>query len=344
MNYLIASAFVGMIFINVSLSLLITLSKLGGTTYSYHPASAIFFAEIVKIIISLMQYVQQKEDAVSFPSLSRELLLTYFALAVMYCINNQLTFVILDWTNPGNLTLFKSTTPFLTALLQFIFYKSKISTLRWVSIIILCVGLVLTQWNDCNQSLHVSIRVIALLIVSCLITACSSVLNVEAISSFSSTPLSLQNMVLYTFGAILNLNTYAIAKTGVIPIRSTASFFSGYNNIYAVLVVCLNGCIGIVITILYKYCDAVVKCFAQVLSSIILVIVSMVFFDLEVKVSIICGCICVFVASYTYLVLNGKIEAALQSQNGIRKAGDSDGDLEMIMKDLQNVFKIGKID
>ena len=37
--------------------------------------------------------------------------LSYLALAMAYCANNQLTFVILETADPGTLTLAKSSTP-----------------------------------------------------------------------------------------------------------------------------------------------------------------------------------------------------------------------------------------
>ena len=80
-------------------------------------------------------------------------------------------------------------------------------------------------------------------------------------------------------------------------------FFDGYDNFFAISVVFLNGVIGVAITFVYKYGDAIIKCFAQVLSSIILVIISALFFGTKFNIVTLCGTIVVFSSSYIYLVI-----------------------------------------
>ena len=315
------ASFVGLVIVNVCLSLLISLSKSSGHTYTYNPASAITIAEVVKMLMSMTSYWREKDasdDVKSYFSL--KFILSYFSLAVMYCLNNQLTFVILSMTNPGNLTLFKASTPLMTAMLQWMLFGVPLSKLRWACVIILCTGLVLTQWNDCNMSLHIKAEALLALVFSVLLTSISSVLNASAIQSFSSVPLNVHNFTLYFFGAILNANTYLLASAGIININSDAGFFQGYNNVYALLVVFLNSVIGIVITLLYKYGDAIIKCFAQVISSIALVMLSVFLFDYTLTVSSLCGCVSVFVASYIYLILSPQIEIQRESKHQEQKS------------------------
>lgn len=302
-------AFLCLVVVNVCLSLLITLSKRDGQTYDYNPASAITLAESAKFALSIVTYLREKDpNEMWTTNVSVMFVFSYFALALIYCLNNQLTFTILSLTNPGNLTLFKSTTPFLTALLQLVVFGTQFTKLRWTSVVILSSGLLLTQWDDCSSSLHINFEAYVALLTSVLLTSLSSVVNARTIKVFSSAPLSLHNSVLYFFGIIFNANTYVLGKAGVVPINSDASFLEGYDNIYAILVILLNSMIGIIITALYKYGDAVTKCFAQVLSSIILVIISFMFFDYKMSVSSSSGCLSVFVASYIYLILSPEIE------------------------------------
>jgi hypothetical protein len=94
------------------------------------------------------------------------------------------------------------------------------------------------------------------------------------------------------------------ASTGIFVWTNSVGFFDGYDNIYAIVVVLLNSVIGVVITFLYKYGDAVIKCFANVLSSMILILISIFFLGLTATVTSTCGCIIVFSATYIYMILN----------------------------------------
>merc|ERR1711871_239304 len=145
-------------------------------------------------MLSMISYIREMDvDEIWTNNLSISFIFSYFALALIYCLNNQLTFTILSLTNPGNLTLFKSTTPFLTALLQLLIFGTRFTKLRWISVIILSSGLLLTQWDDCTISLHISLEAYVALLTSALLTSLSSVINAHTIKLFSPAPLSLHN-------------------------------------------------------------------------------------------------------------------------------------------------------
>lgn len=301
------AAFLSLVVINVALSLLITLSKRDDHSYDYNPASAITLAEGAKLAVSIVAYTRETTDR-GHLNISLRFVMSYLLLALIYCLNNQLTFAILRLTNPGNLTLFKSTTPFLTAILQLIIFGVPLTKLRWTSVLILSVGLLMSQWNERTTSVNIGLEACLALFASVILTSISSVVNAHTIKAFSNTPLTLHNSVLYFFGVIFNTNAYALGKAGAIPTNSDASFFEGYNNVYAILVILLNSLIGIIITLLYKYGDAVVKCFAQVISSIVLIVISFLFFEYNLSVNSSCGCLLVFVATYLYILLSPELE------------------------------------
>ena len=323
------ASFVGLVAVNVCLSLLIALSKSSGHSYSYNPASAITIAEVVKLLLSLSSYVNEN-DAYDFLSyVSINFALSYISLALIYCLNNQLTFTILSMTNPGNLTLFKSSTPFITAMLQRILFGTPLTKLRWACVVVLCSGLVTTQWNDCTMGFHIEKKAYFALVLSVVLTSLASVLNAKAIKSFSPIPLSLHNATLYLFGACFNAITYQLASARIIYINSDAGFFEGYDNIYAVLIIFFSSIIGILITLLYKYGDAVIKCFAQVISSIILVLLSVWIFDYQLTVTSFCGCLSVFAASYIYLILSPETDE--RELTADKQGVDSKGETERLI-------------
>jgi hypothetical protein len=150
--------------------------------------------------------------------------------------------------------------------------------------------------------------------VSVMLTALSSTGNAYIIKTISAeTPLPLQNMVLYGTGAVMNYQVFLLSYSGFLYGSNDAGFFDGYDNPYAVGVVFCSGLIGVAITFVYKYGDAVIKCFATVLSSMLLIVFSTIFFDLVVTLTSVCGCIVVFTASYLYMIVSPEVKK-LESQ------------------------------
>jgi drug/metabolite transporter (DMT)-like permease len=318
-------AFIAMAVIMSAISLITKVSQKNGASYTFNPASAIAIAEMIKLSLSLSSYLKDNTIATAKASLERPLVTVYFILAVIYMINNQLTFYMLTLTDPGTVALFKASSPFTTALLEYLVYSKKINELKWVCIILTCLGLILTQWNDCTSSLRASTKACAALIFSVLLTSFSSVMNANVIKGMANVPLTLQNSVLYSFGSVLNVMAFIAGANGLAPAISNAGFFEGYNDFWALMVVMVNSFIGIVITAVYKYGDAIVKTLASAVSAMSLVIISAMFFDGAITVSSSLGCMVAFIASYVYFGISNRFDET--------KEAEKSRDLEMASKE-----------
>merc|ERR1712178_132748 len=79
-------------------------------------------------------------------------------------------------------------------------------------------------------------------------------------------------------------------------------FFDGYSNPLAVGVVVANGLIGLAMTAVYKYADAITKCIASDLTAVVLCIISSIFFELRATITMWCGVIVVCFAVHLYTV------------------------------------------
>ena len=106
-------------------------------------------------------------------------------------------------------------------------------------------------------------------------------------------------MVLYTAGASLNLVFHIIIS---LLKSDEPGIFTGYNNSGAIMVVLSNVFIGLAITAVYKYADAVVKCFATAVSTGILLYLSPILFGTELSFLVLPGTLIVFIATYLYMV------------------------------------------
>jgi len=60
----------------------------------------------------------------------------YGVLAAGYALNNQLTFHILQLSNPGLLSLAKSTTPLLIAVVSSVVFGERLTRLQWQCVVL----------------------------------------------------------------------------------------------------------------------------------------------------------------------------------------------------------------
>merc|ERR1719265_2887863 len=111
--------------------------------------------------------------------------------------------------------------------------------------------------------------------------------------------MNIQNLVLYGGGAWMNLVAFFFIPNP--NSKAALGFFDGYSNPLALAVVLANALIGLAITAVYKYADAVTKCIGQDITAVILCIISSWFFGLRASLITWCGVFVVTFAVYLYM-------------------------------------------
>jgi UDP-galactose transporter len=165
--------------------------------------------------------------------------------------------------------------------------------IQWFAIAFQMLGLFVSQYEEKETGYPLSIY--TLLGLSTLIAASCGCYN-DYISKVGNTSLHLLNIYLYFFGFVLNLGYFwALRFTK----EHQIGFFDGYSVCAVAILVC-NSIIGLVITAVYKYADAIVKCIAQSISTSVLILCSWYFFGCKIRVMTVAGCLIVFFASYVY--------------------------------------------
>ena len=77
-------------------------------------------------------------------------------------------------------------------------------------------------------------------------------------------------------------------------------------------VIAVNACFGIVVTAVYKYSNAIVKTLASAVTTVVLTVVSLLFFGLKVTIVSGTGCVSVILAVMLYaLTPNSDVQAKL---------------------------------
>ena len=274
-----------------------------GSSYTYSTYSALAMAEAAKFGISASMRVQQQRSGIKAshhaPTTARSKLSAsqrILALALMYFVNNQVTFALYLRADPASINMLKSGSSILTALVWCVCMGRLISIPHWAFIVLQVTGLFLTQYDSCKDGLLLTQPVYAAIAGSVLITAASGVWNENQLKTL---PLGLheQNMVLYAGGFALNLLGHAFRKAA--DPDGFPGFFHGYGAM-SVGVVLVNACFGVTVTAVYKYADAVMKTLASAVTTVVMMVASAAFFGMRPTATNVAGCITVVIAVALY--------------------------------------------
>lgn len=257
------------------------LSQVGGK-YHYSPASAVVMTELFKLcssaaLVTKLIYSASKEkgtplsvEANTFWSenLSTAMVFHQIGLAFAYAVVNLVTFSIFIYVPASSFFLMKAASPVITALMLLFLVGRAVSGQQWVSILVQCVGLIVTQYDRCSQSLVFNPIGYVLVAINIVVSCGAGVWNEHIIKRYGSS-VNAQNCVLYSCGVLVGMVIFLTVPSSYLGGDQTLSFFEGYN--WSVLaVIAANGSVGLVITAVYKYADVVVKTFGLAGSTVTL--------------------------------------------------------------------------
>ena len=310
-------AFLVLLFVQVLVSIVYKFSQTKGK-YTYSPLSAIASAEFIKLCISLtfIWLSVSIDDSSSNNKIYNRFLACYawfrkevqsifiaytFGLALLYVINNQLAFVLYLYVDMASISMFKSFSSILSAILLWLFCERTLVREQWASIILQVVGLVIVQYDSCRDAPFLAIKDYITLIVSTLITAICSVWNERLIKTYSVN-MHIQNAILYTFGLTLNLTLFFFFPDLFVKNETRKQFFEGYSLMVIAIILC-NSVLGIVITFVYKYADVIVKTFSTACATGVLLYINVAVFKIKANLTIFLGAIVIFISSYLFLLV-----------------------------------------
>lgn len=313
----------GMVCISTTVGILYKASQAASGGFKYSTTGAICMAEFVKLAMSAGFHIFDKSHGQSLQvtkaiSNAVEQLSFYsfrhiYFLAILYMINNQLSFYIYTMVDPGTVFLFKAASTMIVAAVQCTFVGKKFTWEQWKAMMLQACGMITVQYDPCKGAGVYSPFAYGCLCLSTAITAISAARNEFLVKNFQIT-LNVQNAVLYSGGVIFNLLAFLLLPN---PNSKNANigFFEGYDFL-AIGVVCSNALIGIVITAVYKYADAVVKCIASDITAVLLIILSSFFFGLRSSLTMWCGVFTVTFAVHLYIDASSKASAKPEASSG----------------------------
>jgi len=322
------AAFFALVVIQVTLALSFKAAQDSKGAYPFSPPAMLILSEFCKFLLSVGGLVSLAKPAAlpgapgSAPpadslaskltatweqfkreafSSSRGMLPLYASgLALLYCVNNNVTFVIFQWADGGNINLIKAGSTFVSAIILWQLLGRRVSAVQWGAILIQSSGLVITQFGANCKNANTPVLappVYLALLFSLTITAFSGVCNEKILKDVGAEGVSLHtvNTLMYAAGTVLNLLVHLFSGGAVGP-----SFFAGMGYPSSLTVLLCNSLIGIAVVAVYKYADAVVKTFASACSTAVLFIIGAVFFGVSLNVVVMAGCVCIFTATHLY--------------------------------------------
>lgn len=197
-----------------------------------------------------------------------------------------------------------------TALFSVLMLGRKLSSLQWGSLVILFVGVALVQLQSSSSSSHSAqmqnhLLGLCAVIVSCLSSGFAGV-YFEKMLKGSSASVWLRNIQLGMFGTITALVGMLLKDRALIQEKG---LLFGYNWL-VLMVVSQQAVGGLIVAVVVKYADNILKGFATSLSIILSCIASVFLFDYIISFKFAVGAVLVIIAIYLY----GRPSPAKQSQ------------------------------
>ncbi|KAL9188019.1 hypothetical protein ACHAXT_006397 [Thalassiosira profunda] len=280
------------------------LSQKGGS-YAYNTMSAMAVVEGIKLVISLSQLMLANKGVVkacvdAFKAVERKVYFSYIFLALSYAGYNQLIFHVMKLVDPGTFSLVKSLMPAVVAFLNFFIFGKGQSQAQVLCILIQIFGIVPVTASTNEEGkvdFDYGAKGMAVMLGTIFFSAANSVYNAAVVKDLSAQyPMTVQNSILYAFGFTVNLTSYFISNAG-----GETGFWHGYNNINVIVLLILNSTVGITISMVYKYGDAVLKTLAQPVTSSVLVFLSWFLFDTSLDIIKLSGAGAVIASTMLYL-------------------------------------------
>jgi len=265
---------VALLVVYMAQGILITYSQNDAGGYDYDKNTSVLLSELCKIVLSAgllyreFQINPNPESPLVGPIFDLSTL-SYAVPALLYVVHNNIIFVALELIGPTTYQLFNNLKIVTTGFVFRIFLKRKLRVHQWMAILLLLLGMCVTQMHPTeNHSSRTEQPFLGFLWMMALST-CSAFAGVynEFLIKKDEQSVYWKNIQLYSFGTLAcllsNIVSYLFSGStseASAPVEPKG-FLHGF-GLCAWLVVFLNGVLGQIISLIFKYADNIVKVYA----------------------------------------------------------------------------------
>eukprot|EP01120_Amphizonella_sp_Union-15-10_P013524 TRINITY_DN6279_c0_g1_i1.p1 TRINITY_DN6279_c0_g1~~TRINITY_DN6279_c0_g1_i1.p1 ORF type:complete len:354 (-),score=34.41 TRINITY_DN6279_c0_g1_i1:203-1264(-) len=283
----------------------------------YLASTAVLLAEVLKVIICVtVVLVENPNQALSnlFQIVLSSDVLKLSIPSGLYAIQNNLLYIALSNLEAAPYQVIYQLKVITTALFSVVMLNKKLVASKWFSLLLLMIGVALVQLsldrNTERQNSHPNLQNpllgLAAVLASCITSGFAGV-YFEKILKGTSPTLWVRNIQLGIFG-ILFSGIYMVVNDYEPLLKS--GFFQGYNTI-TVLVVIIQAVGGLIIALVVKYADNILKGFGSGISIVLSSVISIYLFDFQPTMKFIVGALLVVIAVYIYSLPSRESEKAV---------------------------------
>eukprot|EP01104_Vermistella_antarctica_P001433 TRINITY_DN11481_c0_g1_i1.p1 TRINITY_DN11481_c0_g1~~TRINITY_DN11481_c0_g1_i1.p1 ORF type:complete len:336 (+),score=58.98 TRINITY_DN11481_c0_g1_i1:449-1456(+) len=221
--------------------------------------------------------------------------------AAIYCLDNNVSMIILQYYDPATYLILNNTKIISTAAFFRFFLGRRVNADQWIALALLAVGIVLAEIQTCGAVGDLIQSKVGLALILVVSTICGfGDVYTEFIFKKTDDSLHVQNAQLYLYGVLFNgvawLWTEVFAPNEV---EEVSSFFEGWSGTTLLIVLCYAS-IGISVGALLKFGDNMMRLYANACTVLITSVVSCFYFDYRPDVTFVLGAIVVLLSMLSF--------------------------------------------
>lgn len=288
----------------------------------YAASTAVFLMEAVKFACCNFVVLFQSGGVTKYISeMSKEC--TWLELAklsvpaFLYTVQNNLLYFALSNLDATTYQVCYQSKILTTAVFSVLLLKKGLSRMQWLSLVILTIGVSITQIsstehvNDNHNSEGHLFGFLAVLLAATL--SGFSGVYFEKILKDSKTPLWIRNVQMGLTSCILALGGIYFSGDGMQVIEY--GFFYGYNSV-VFCVIFLQAVGGLIVAVVVKYADNILKGFAASFSIVTSFVLCVFIFDFKPTTGFLFGAALVNLSMFLYSLPNKSVrEKSSKAQN-----------------------------
>jgi len=255
-------------------------------SYSYNKACIYFFAELLKLVVSLVwclwKSMTDSEVRAKLRFTQRDVL-QYAIPGFVFFTQNNLSFVALQHMTNSAFQLLLNMRIISVALLSVAFLKKKLTPTEWLAILLLTNGAVQHQLSHCEQgTLRSNTEGLLVMLVIIICAAGGNVATQLVMQKNMDQPLMLQNAILYVWGVAFNGINWFYSVQGASAGDPAPAF--GAIGFPEVSLIIFNAIYGLSISVILKQFGAITRTFISTIAIICTALVDVFLFSATVTV------------------------------------------------------------
>jgi UDP-sugar transporter A1/2/3 len=295
---------------NSSLVLVMRYSKTIASN-NYITSTAVVTAEVFKLIASLiLYYLERRTYTPSITAFANDVIQNSFDAqskwkemtvpAILYFIQNNLQYIAVGNLDAATFQVTYQMKILTTALFSVLMLNKALSGQKWLSLLLLTFGIGIVQVSNHNRSSGASSNTVGLtaVFIACILSGLAGVWF-EKVLKGSKSSLYIRNVQLCIFSIIPGLIFGVFLNDGRRVLKQ--GFFGGY-DFWTWATISNQAVGGLIVAMVVKYADNILKGFATSISIVISCIASVFIFDFQITSSFLVGACLVLIGMFNYLI------------------------------------------